>query len=1184
MKKILTRYQERLADLSRRNRSIRLARVVKRRTFDIATLAALEKELPDSVVHTITLRGRAATLLKANARDKKSEAILTNIHLLRRHIDATFKETGAQEGYLGYPFVQGTFSDGTFFRCPLILYPVAIDYTPQGKSIALKPLDRKPILNKTFFMAFNKYNKGKSAVALKRLDEFEDLNREELLPWALAFLKDADIEIVAPSQNPTVLPIPDLLKDSYPVSDPHTITVLPYAVVGDFSQANSALSADYDELIKTERLSKVAELIMGSSKEKAPNAPVIKEIDPPERDNFFATRPDSSQEQALLASRSGNGIVVHGPPGTGKSQVIVNLIADSLVRGQKVLVVCEKRAALDVVKNRLGKQGIEKYAVLVHDAEADRNDVFKRMATNLETFEQKHTTVVTAQAVDAAKNIDAMIDALQKQVSAFEEATAYGLPLYAMYSASRKDGPRLTMKAHALKHAEVEALAARVAELQADALYDMQGAIRHRKPFAHDFDHKAFVAALPAVKKDLLALEKAAAEIIPEANRGRSVLDNAMDYEHWKLHHHKAYRFALPTWWTLERHFEKHSVNDGFTARWELFSDAVAQSSTSFLFLQEHFTNALFAEVSTRILSCSKASALIDELMKLDIDDVATFDYTKAKLTAYERAVYDRCVALKAADWKEAIVNSHIVAWIEGVEARHGAVRDFDGNSYKRARAEIVKTLAVRDALTPKLIEEYLAKRYGEIRADEKTVQPLLHEVQKVRKRPTIRSLNEQFIDRGLLELFPCWLCSPETASSIFPLRPGLFDVIVYDEASQLRLERAIPSLVRARRVMIAGDENQLPPSSFFDSAVEDEEEDETIDEEARQALEDESLLIRSKYALPGHKLAHHYRSRRAELIDFSNHAFYEDGLRIVPRNTAFKGPAITYTNVHGTWAENTNTKEAKHVVKLLKELLHAAPSKTYGVITFNFKQRELIEDLLDEEAATDAAFAKALATARSRTDNEEDVSLFVKNIENVQGDERDVIIFSVAYGKDNTGKLRHQFGPLNGVYGRNRLNVAVTRAREAIHVVASIEPTDLHYSGTFEGPKQLQEYLAYCKRVSLGDAPALRAQENNDAFVNAVADALRALGHKVTVPVGAYGYTIDIGVEYPKKRGTFIVGIECETAAYHALKGAKERDIYRQSVLEQNGWTMLRVWSRDWWKNPDVEARRLDREIKALA
>ena len=301
MKKILTRYQERLADLSRRNRSIRLARVVKRRTFDIATLAALEKELPDSVVHTITLRGRAVTLLKANARDKKSEAILSNIHTLRRHIDSVFKETGAQEGYLGYPFVQGTFADGTFFRCPLVLYPVAFEYTPQGKSIALKPLVRKPILNKTFFMAFNKYNNGKSAVALKRLDEFEDLNREELLPWALAFLKDADIEIVAPSQNPTVLAIPDLLKDAYPVSDPHTITVLPYAVVGDFSQANSALSADYDELIKTERLSKVAELIMGSSKEKAPSAPVVKEIDPPERDNFFATRPDSSQEQALLA-------------------------------------------------------------------------------------------------------------------------------------------------------------------------------------------------------------------------------------------------------------------------------------------------------------------------------------------------------------------------------------------------------------------------------------------------------------------------------------------------------------------------------------------------------------------------------------------------------------------------------------------------------------------------------------------------------------------------------------------------------------------------------------------------------------------------------------------------------------------------------------------------------------------
>jgi very-short-patch-repair endonuclease len=377
-------------------------------------------------------------------------------------------------------------------------------------------------------------------------------------------------------------------------------------------------------------------------------------------------------------------------------------------------------------------------------------------------------------------------------------------------------------------------------------------------------------------------------------------------------------------------------------------------------------------------------------------------------------------------------------------------------------------------------------------------------------------------------------------------------------------------------------------------------EDSEEYEYDEKQLLEDESLLERSKTVMPGKRLIYHYRSNHEELINFSNYAFYDRNLRIVPRNSIPKDPPIDYRNVNGTWDSGINMKEAKEVVNTIKELLkNNKRNLTMGVITFNVKQKDLIEELLEDEARKDNEFAKALDREKERFNNEEYIGLFIKNIENVQGDERDIIIFSISYGFDRQGKFRYMFGPLNGAYGPNRLNVAISRAREKVIIISSFEPQDLKYEGSFEGPKLLRQYLDYTRYISkkdkvsadnkleninkIAEVKSEDFEEYDSDFEGEVSEKLAKLGYQIKTQVGCKGYKIDLAVIHPNDKKRFVVGIECDGAKYHSSKSAKDRDLYRQGVLEESGWKILRIWSRDWWKSEDAEIKRIDREIKKL-
>lgn len=451
-----------------------------------------------------------------------------------------------------------------------------------------------------------------------------------------------------------------------------------------------------------------------------------------------------------------------------------------------------------------------------------------------------------------------------------------------------------------------------------------------------------------------------------------------------------------------------------------------------------------------------------------------------------------------------------------------------------------------------------------------------------------------------VLSVFPCFLLGPETVSDILPLVEGLFDIVIFDEASQMYIEEAIPTIYRAKKVIIAGDDKQLRPSGTFKSTISSELEDDKEEIEDLAALEEESLLDLAKVNYDKIHLIYHYRSKYEQLINFSNYAFYDGRLKVSPNlinNNNFK--PIERIMCDGRWIDRSNIEEAEKVVNLIYKILKERKNKeTLGIITFNINQKSIIEDMLELRAMKDSKFSELYNAEINRVENNEDVSLFVKNIENVQGDERDIIIFSTGYGKNEKGRISVNFGSLSQEGGENRLNVAISRAKEKIYLITSIEPEELSVDSSKNvGPKLFKKYLQYARAVSNGNIEEQEAilyslidssinhnteRVHDSDFEAEVYDMLVEKGYEVHTQVGVSGYRIDMAI-YDKEKDQYILGIECDGATYHSSKSARERDIHRQRYLESRGWNIIRIWSRNWWKDPKAEISRIQERLKEL-
>lgn len=491
----------------------------------------------------------------------------------------------------------------------------------------------------------------------------------------------------------------------------------------------------------------------------------------------------------------------------------------------------------------------------------------------------------------------------------------------------------------------------------------------------------------------------------------------------------------------------------------------------------------------------------------------------------------------------------------------------------------------------------------------------------KFRDAKRLREAVEVGLAEGLLKLRPCWLVNPTTAAEVFPLIKGLFDVVIFDEASQCPIEQAVPAIYRGKAVAISGDEKQLPPTNFFNTGwSDDESEDETADEDATEELvsreqqlqqmgvahllQVEDLLAGAIGNLPEKFLSVHYRSKHPALIEFSNRAFYSGRLEAPPaRVTSVNGfRPIRYHEVNGLYERRTNAEEAKQVVRLLKETWNAdGQVPTVGVVTFNRPQRDLIEDLLDEECLRDASFRVRYEQEVGREEDNQDVGFFVKNLENVQGDERDVMVFSTTFGRDASGRFFRRFGPVGANGGERRLNVAVTRAKQQVIVLGSmpIDEVSTTLSANAAPGSQLtpagylQLYLAYAKAVSDGDqerinrileragrkSAVMTTGSPESFFEEDVLSVLEKLGFTVHSQVGESGFRIDLAVVAPDPKDGYLLGIECDGATYHSDRTARLRDVWRGEILRKRDWRLHRIWSTRWWyhRGDEIEALKVE-------
>ncbi|SRR5579875_176035 len=457
-------------------------------------------------------------------------------------------------------------------------------------------------------------------------------------------------------------------------------------------------------------------------------------------------------------------------------------------------------------------------------------------------------------------------------------------------------------------------------------------------------------------------------------------------------------------------------------------------------------------------------------------------------------------------------------------------------------------------------------------------------EAEKLRRHMPVRKLFEQ-AGEVAQRLKPCFMMSPLTVSQFIP--PSLrFDAVIFDEASQVRPCDAINCIYRGKQVVIAGDDKQLPPSSFFDAASVDGDDD--YEDDQFEDFESVIKLAKGSGGLRELPLRWHYRSQHEDLIAYSNFAFYEGRLVTFPGSTAEAGDlGVKFFHVpDGVYRRGTardNPREAELVVDRVvhwarHSLDNPASAVTLGVVAFSEPQAEAIELALDRRRQQlpelDAFFSD------DRLDG-----FFVKSLENVQGDERDVIVFSVGYGRDEAGKLTMNFGPLNRAGGERRLNVAITRARRRVELVASITGTEQEFTANLsDGPRHLQRYLDYAARGPVALAIDI-GEERRDAespLEEEVMRTVRAWGYRVKPQVGTAGYRVDLGVWHPLTAGRFALGIECDGAMYHSSRVARDRDRLRQEVLEGLGWRIYRVWGTSWYRHRREQEERLKAAIEA--
>ncbi|MDX2286100.1 MAG: AAA domain-containing protein [Bacteroidia bacterium] len=1360
MRPILHTYKLRLTNLSQGNRSLCLPRLSPRRDIDLRDLGFLNGLSPEDLLQRVLAGKDLALIDRPDPRHAATNLADRRLNQIYRSASSLFEESGSYDLYLGYPFVEGRFLDGSLVRCPVLLFPVRLLRNLQSRprwQLEI-PKDQPVAFNRTFFLAYEQFQ----GVRLHPDFWEEEIDASsDWLGWLnqlYARIKQYDLEV---NFNPRLFDrsleaCPDYLKSALEAMQPGVLTFRPQAVLGMFPQSDSALLQDYELLERNPDSFPLEAWIGGAaaSPQEPPHARMKEE------DRYLVTQTDASQEAALLRARQGGSLVLYGPPGTGKSQVIVNLVAQALAHGRKVLVVSQKRAALDVVHKRLEALGLDRFSVLVHDHRHDRPAIYDRLRRELEDIEGIRESVrdfnITSREhayklyTHEADQLGRTFDELHRALTSREPFGLSAHELYLRTDPAQRVLP-VSEAAGQLDAARLEAFLQRLrAVWDYREYFDRSYVWYRRKSFAHyqrtELEElKQQLEMLPATLAELrntyLRLQEPLGTRLTEEvlNRERIAVFRLADRylqdppvregiealqldgekppavretlkrfsqslealsrcqylgdEDWKwadsLSRHTAmyqqYMHSPLRWlslgflrarwflrnilsrsgaaltaetagilaaevqvfsrlqrlygklhetafwgdfpllaplrdkqqWLAAKQQAAHaweslkgityfkSIRPRFTGgklemqAWQRSMQWIGELERFTADLQAHeirWAEWLHADQLAWLRAAVREPegpeiAALRTAFLADAEELCRLDSLLDSCTAAERDLIDAVQPLLEEEIAEAeliirVRNSVQVHWIARLEQTHPVLAQVSSRAWRRQGSLFAEKLEAARALAPEIIARRVQERmlaHGEYNRLNNPVnyREILHQVSKKRRVWTLRKLVQETWSRGLREAAPLWLASPESVAAVFPMQPDLFDLVIFDEASQCFAERAIPVLMRARQAIIAGDDKQLPPLDLYRVRRDD---DEASWLEDAPALEAASLLELARARCEPVHLNWHYRSRYAPLIHFSNMHFYEGRLQMAPLAAADPEdqPPIRWVQVQGVWEQHSNRPEAEQVASLVLELARKPGQPSLGVVTFNYHQQELIRDVLEARleslAVSDPAAYAQVQQSLSRRTGTDDQSLFIKNIENVQGDERDIILFSIGYAPDAAGRLQAQFGLLNLAGGENRLNVAITRARRGCIVVCSFQPHQLAVDHlAHAGPRLLRDYLMYAQRTSQGFLPeqaaagtALLRPEPNP-LAEAVAARLEAAGYAVERAVGATRYRLDLAVRDPQTE-RYLLGIECEGSLYFGGVSSKEREVYRRQLLERNGWRLHRVWARNWHLHADAE------------
>ena len=1066
-----------------------------------------------------------------------------------REASKILRDKGHNDLYLAYPFVIGRIPGEEFdVRAPLVLIPVNADKTATKITLTLDE-NRDTLYNPTLLLAFYKFNQLDRE--LPECD-MEDTRKEMFEQNILNFYGDKGLEITRSEQYPWG-PFTDYNKTEFPKFGSGELHMERAAALGVYSTCSNSIQRDFDTMVaRQEANDLLLDLIRGYDDQSdfyAESFEGVQRIkdsgrDLPEGDLFYINSLNSSQEKVLYMMRNHDELVIQGPPGTGKSQTIASLITEFVNDGRTVLMVSEKRTALDVVYSRLGN--LSRYALLIDDV-SNKQTFYDQIARMTESRAYGSPDIQRIEQLNRA--IDADIARLNEVASRIYTTDGSGFTQYRLYNECNLDLSDPVIKDVSIKTANDSSV---LDGIHYDELSRIHG----------DFSN-------PMLFRQISRFEELDSRypLLGGMNGGYSELDLT------NMRTHLERGMAA-----IDEYYAK-----GFFGR--LFGKGkmrrAVMDAASLDFKPEAARKVAIQMMNGNILPIVDAIPYYNEYNDLRPVYDGFGRYSKEYMRVMEtlpEAVGDR---------NDFLYNNVLYWHIKRFESQNRDVfRSID--EFDTIINELTENMEAKRRAVTMLTEAGLAYNISKLK-ETKNYKEFDHQLNSSKRKWPV----DKFIRRFRPALFDCvkvWMMTPEVVSEILPLESGLFDLLIFDEASQMFVEKGLPSILRAKKVVIAGDHKQLRPNNLFSGRI-DMEESEVEDTDISTALEEESLLDLARAKFNDVLLNFHYRSKYEELIAFSNHAFYNGKLYVSPNSTIPEEPPIT---VHMTkdarWIDRTNAAEADEVVRLLREFLeNRKNAETIGIITFNSDQRDLIEDVIDEECRKDPKFAVMVESERNRkSDDGEDIGLFVKNIENVQGDERDEIIFSIGYAKGPNGRLVQRFGWLNQKGGENRLNVAISRAKKKVRIVLSFDPEELQVDAAKnEGPKILKKYLKYAKAVSDGN-PEL-AQEilkslsdspnNTDVdwfdspFEEEVCQALREKGYDVRTQIGIGGYRIDMAVV---KDDRYVLGIECDGRLYHSSSSARERDFHRQKYLESRGWRIHRIWSSNWWNNRQNEIDKI--------